>query len=420
MSNKRTLILSGLGIIILLTLIANYWFFHRQIQHAKAYVKDQLSWKERQFLTHKAARDSVFMVEDTSYQRLLAKYFEPSKALQQADSSISYLFFSDVVSVSYYDTSFLACLYKRVEVAAQKEREQQKVKQQLKRLIRTYGSVAQGALERVSEDVFLKSEGQLSCLAYNQSPATYQVNEAAFDAIKKYIKNYRTNKGQLQRSNAKRKQAYLAAWNAGYYSLNSSGRKLLTSRMSKSKSSQTDKHFHYRDAILGELSYTLPEESYDTEKLKATISKLETEQYANNQLRTGGMPYAYCFGGSNSCSGYGCSQIKVRTPSNSDVLVSIKRNGRVYRHAYIQAGSSFTFRMPDGRYQAFFYYGKGWNPNKFIKKAGCGKLKGGFVSGEHVDKDDPQYLSNAILSYELILQRNGNLQTKSSNKTEAF
>ena len=144
------------------------------------------------------------------------------------------------------------------------------------------------------------------------------------------------------------------------------------------------------------------------------------DRYINNSLRTGATPYAYCFGSNNSCSSYGCSQIKVTTPVNSDVLVTIKKNGKVYRHAYINSNSSYTFDFPNGTYQTYFYYGKGWNPNKVMKKTDCGTLKGGFITSEHFGKDNLQTLNNNILEYELILQQNGNFSTKPSNPEEAF
>lgn len=141
--------------------------------------------------------------------------------------------------------------------------------------------------------------------------------------------------------------------------------------------------------------------------------------YQDNALKTGAMPYSYCFGSKNSCSS-GCSKIKVEAPYGSDVLVSIKKDDVVVRHAYIRSGGAFTFNLPNGSYQPFFYYGKGWNPNKFIKTTSCGDLKGGFVSSETVGKDDSQYLDNNILTYTLILQQNGNFSTSPSDKGEAF
>ena len=106
---------------------------------------------------------------------------------------------------------------------------------------------------------------------------------------------------------------------------------------------------------------------------------------------------------------------------NSDVLVLVKKNGKVCRHAYIDNGGTISLEMPNGRYQAFFYYGKGWNPNKEMKKVnGIVILKGGFISNEVWSKDDSQYLSNTVLSYELTLQTNGNLQIKTSNMNEAL
>ena len=154
--------------------------------------------------------------------------------------------------------------------------------------------------------------------------------------------------------------------------------------------------------------------------LKERKEKALYDKYINNALRTGSTPYSYCFGRNKSCSEWGCAGISVKTPYNSDVMVTIKRNGEVYRHAYIKAGSTYKFEFPNGSYQAFFYYGKGWNPNKFMKKVHCGNLKGGFIANESFSKDKPQMLENAVLSYELILQQSGNFSTKPSNSDEAF
>lgn len=144
------------------------------------------------------------------------------------------------------------------------------------------------------------------------------------------------------------------------------------------------------------------------------------DKYINNSLTTGSTPYAYCYGRNTSCSTYGCSEIKVKTPSNSDVLVTIKRGEVVIKHAFIKAGSSYTFELKNGTYQPFFYYGKGWNPNKVMKQTDCGAIKGGFITNENFGKDSPQSLSNNILQYELILQQNGNFSMRDSNPTEAF
>ena len=145
----------------------------------------------------------------------------------------------------------------------------------------------------------------------------------------------------------------------------------------------------------------------------------EYNKYINNSLPTGSTPYAYLYRGNKSCNDYGCSQIKVRT-SNSDVLVTIKQNERVVRHAYICKNSSYTFEIPDGIYQTFFYYGKGWNPNKVMKETPQGTLKGGFIEDESFGKDSPQTLNNNILEYQLILQKYGNFSTKPSNVEDAL
>ncbi|MDR1561679.1 MAG: hypothetical protein LBS54_01155 [Dysgonamonadaceae bacterium] len=176
-----------------------------------------------------------------------------------------------------------------------------------------------------------------------------------------------------------------------------------------------------------EESRRIEREKREAEQRAAEQARLEKERqereeynrYINNSLSTGATPYSYLYGGNRSCNDYGCSQIKVRT-SNSDVLVTIKRNDKVVRHAYIRSNSSYTFEMPNGTYQPFFYYGKGWNPEKVMKQTTEGTVKGGFIEEEYFGKDYPQTLNNNILEYQLILQTNGNFSTKPSNAADAL
>jgi len=149
---------------------------------------------------------------------------------------------------------------------------------------------------------------------------------------------------------------------------------------------------------------------------KEREERAQYKKYIGNSLRTGETPYSKYYGTNASCNEYGCSQIKVMT-SNSDVLITIKKDGKVVRHAYINSGDNYAFSFPNGTYQTFFYYGKGWNPEKEMKG---GKIKGGFIADESFGKDSPQTLNNNILEYELILQEHGNFSTRPSNPEEAL
>lgn len=144
------------------------------------------------------------------------------------------------------------------------------------------------------------------------------------------------------------------------------------------------------------------------------------EKYINNSLPNGATPYSNCFGRNASCNDWGCSSLEVITPFGSDVLVTIKKSNSVVKHAYVRAGSSYTFEMPNGTYQPFFYYGKGWDPNKPMPSSSCKSLKGGFLARESFDKDLPQRLENQTLTYTLQTVTNGNFQTIDSDPKEAF
>lgn len=145
-------------------------------------------------------------------------------------------------------------------------------------------------------------------------------------------------------------------------------------------------------------------------------SEMENSKYINNSLSTGATPYAKYYGSNKKCEYGDCSQIKVVT-SDSDVLVTIKKDEKVVSHAYIGKNDNYTFSVPNGRYQVFFYYGRGWDPEKPMKN---GEMKGGFVADEAFQKDEPLDLNNNKLEYKLVLQQNGNFKTQSSDSSEAL
>ena len=169
-------------------------------------------------------------------------------------------------------------------------------------------------------------------------------------------------------------------------------------------------------------SQSKPTSYYDTHQVEPFVEEELSEidrQYLGNSLTTGATPYSSVYGKNYRCPSSLCSGIKVTAPQESDIVVIIKRNnsnGKVIAHGYIKAGGTYKFDIPDGTYQTFFYYGEGWNPNKVMK----GGVKGGFVKDEIFSKDNPQDIYSGVLSYVLQLQRDGNFQTKGSNKSECF
>lgn len=163
-------------------------------------------------------------------------------------------------------------------------------------------------------------------------------------------------------------------------------------------------------------SYSEYTNSYSQEEPELTE---EERLYLDNSLTTGETPYAEYYGSNYKCPYSQCSAIEVTAPTNSDIVVIIKRNneqGAVISHAYIRAGRKYTIDLPNGTFQPFFYYGEGWNPEKEMSNG----VKGGFVKDESFSKDNPQVINDCVLSYVLQLQKDGNFQTKGSSRSEMF
>ena len=135
---------------------------------------------------------------------------------------------------------------------------------------------------------------------------------------------------------------------------------------------------------------------------------------------TGSTPWSNCFGNNASCTYVGCSDIKVMTSDFNPVVAIVKQYGKVKKHAYISAGSSYTFELLDGTYQVYFYYGENWNSNKVMSSNECNYIRGGFETGEFVSKDDPITLNGQVMEYTLKRMTVGNFTPKSSNLREAL
>jgi hypothetical protein len=135
---------------------------------------------------------------------------------------------------------------------------------------------------------------------------------------------------------------------------------------------------------------------------------------------TGATPWENCYGKNASCEYVGCSDIRVNTSSNSSIVAIVKKYGKVVKHAYISAGSSYTFQVPDGSYQVFFYYGSEWDRNKSMNSKDCYTLRGGFTSKESVSKTEQITLKGQIMTYTLTYTTSGNFSPKSSSLEEAL
>ncbi len=145
--------------------------------------------------------------------------------------------------------------------------------------------------------------------------------------------------------------------------------------------------------------------------------------YGSNSLYNGSQPYESFYGKNHHYSSdEPHAEVRVKAAYNSDVIVIIRynnQNGRVAGHTYVRAGQTATIQLPGGhRYQTFFYYGRGWYPDKPMKNG----VNGGFLEDEAYSKDGSPALlqDNEILSFELTPVPDGNFSTSQSNESEIF
>jgi len=412
----------AIAVFITVLLGITYYFHQEKVEKAKLVVEQQNRAAEANFMARRDTTFKQFENKFPNYGNVIEDYFSESDAKGQSDTTLSTLVFFSNIPLTKVEESYFRCLTQKAEFEVGKLKIEEQLNSNLNTLKRRYGKDVDFWMEKVGRETFLNTtQGTGYCNKFFTTFQELSINQTALGEFQDLLAKYRTDKSESKSAVSQYEQEFLRDLSSVRNSLNNDGQRYLNNNLDRDEIIEsTNREYAFEGEIIGSYEYTFPTKVYHRETLKTLTDQAIKEQYKNNSLAHGSKPYSYCFGSYNSCDGYNCSQLEVQASYSSDVLVTLKSEGRVVRHAYITAGRTYTFDVPNGRYQPFFYSGSGWNPNKVMKETTCGTLRGGFVSGGHVGKDSPQYLSNQILTYELIEQIDGNFQTRPSSTNEAF
>lgn len=421
MKNK---ILIAVALLLILLVILVRYEFKEKFEVFKTSISQYETAQLETFRKEKENRIASLSNGDKKVLQLFTEQFDESKAIIEQDTSFSFLYLSDKVKYKTASMKYIDCLNSKCVIDEQNEANQKLITNKETELEKKFGEIFSLWYPKLKDEKLLKKTNKSGvCSSFFPD-----LNEISYDAnvwndFEKFMIAYNSESRESQIQNKQTENYYASNVAATKSQLKSGVMDYFNDKLSDRKSqiltTETETKT-FNSPTLGLITYNISKTSFDKQAFKNVADDAFEEQWKYNSLSTGAMPYSYCYGASNYCGSYGCSKISVRT-GGADVLVTIKDgSGDVVRHAYINGGYTFTFNVPDGQYQVFFYSGTGWNPNKFMKSTSCGQLHGGFVSGEDVTKDNYISLYSQIMSYELILQQNGNLSTKPSSKDEAF
>lgn len=422
MKNK---ILISITVLLILIIITVRFLFKERVEIFKISLSNYEAVLYENFIKEKEDKIKILSNGDKRILQLFNEQFNENKAIFKVDTSFSYLYLKKTITYSTYSSNYIDCLVNKCNVDKQNEDATIKADRKEKELEKKYGQTFLLWYPRLKDNKLLtKNTYSLDCGSFFSDLYKISYNESAWKEFEKFIVFYNLELRKVESQNK-------AAENQFHSNVSLTRNKLfnnvvgyfnekVTSQKTQILKMITEEKI-YNSTELGTISFDVESVKFDKVVFNSIADEAFEEQWKYNSLRTGAMPYSGCYGSSNSCHGWGCSQIKVVTGGTGDVLVTVKNSyGSVVRHAYIQSGSSFTFYVVDGSYQVFFYSGTGWNPNKPMISSSCSNLRGGFVLNENVSKDNYIHLNNQIMTYELILREHGNFSTKPSSKDEAF
>jgi hypothetical protein len=409
------------GLILAATIYGGgYLIFIFQVHRVQSDLEREASSKEAAAISAKQDLDAF--VSAYPWRRALKdRHLDAGESLTKKNERVSVLFYDRMIEREIPVPEYWFALREKLEVEEVNERLRQDIKSRLQSDLAEYLH-AKDLIGSLDVDRFaLNESASATCIQFFPGTSRLSINEQAMSMAPVFGKATTQAWAEAKARNAAQSVEYEGALRRAQAGLTPGAYQALYRESEQSGVLKQGTHeASFSSPLIGTITYQVPTVEFRDQAFEDLLAKAYRNMYANNSLSTGNKPWAYCYGSYNNCGGYGCSEIQVRS-GGSDVVVTIKdRKGEVIRHAYIRRNSSYAFHMPNGRYQPFFYYGNGWNPNKEMKRVSCGILKGGFISGEHVGKDDYQYLNNNILTYTLVETTGGNFNTSPSSTNEAL
>jgi hypothetical protein len=416
MTYKKSFILFIAGIILL---FGSTYFMHlNKFSDTKKVLKEREIENANSFNKLKEELKAQYVRENENESYIFDEIFDIEKAISFKDSTVSFFLYSDQVEVKLIDKNYLKCVQLKAKSLAVNKRSDNEYNQKLDELTIKYGPTAKTLASFVGKDMFLIHSKENNCKPYFSDNNSYIIDPLSFQEYSRFLVEYRINEQKMSLKNEIIARSYENEILNLKRGLNGDAMRVFNQNLQFEKALKSEnEYFAFKWAGRKDFAYPIIRKEIDHNYIDNTMNEVYAEQYKDYSLKTGSMPYSYCFGNSNS----GQSGVRVKA-GGGDVLVTIKNmNDQVIRHAYIEARNSYTLSVPNGNYYVYFYYGTGWNPKRFMKDTSCGRLVGGFLSNESVSKD-PNVLKlySGIMTYTLTEQINGNFSTAGSSKNEAF
>jgi len=363
-------------------------------------------------------------IKSKKVKSVFEQEYNEDNSITSFDTIFNFFYITTPLSFRAHDKKYLYCLLEKAKSSIENTSNAEKIKLRNNQLKKKYGK----GYTRWYPDFesYLNGIDSVSCSDFFTF-SKVNFDESNWNDFSDFLSFYSKTIKEAKRKNNSEKNKFKSYKNKKKKQLKYKFHNNYETELTAKKDNYLVKNkeiYKYESSLKGEIIFYFESVTFNETKFDKVSEKIFEEQWKTNTLFTGATPYKNCFGGNPRCyppSGYlECSFIKVIAPFNSNVIVTVKKSGTVYKHAYIKPGSSYKFTLPNGKYQTFFYYGNGWNPNKKIKSSQCGYLKGGFVSDESISKSELEPLYNYTLTYTLQMMRDGNFSPKSSTSTEAF
>lgn len=413
-------ILLGLALLIIAVVLTVRLNYYKNLREFKDNISAYENSLIQEFEKNKDEKLNILATKYPVISEMLLENYSTTDALLKKDTIFNYYYLSDKITYhipieGYYDYLCTDCMNILNEIKSQKEIAKQK--NELRKKYISYYDYWDDRLAGELIDTIIYDNKEL-----NHIKKYLSYNKDKWDDFRTLLKKYQKDRELFSYQNKQTEIQYNNLYNSYRKKFEKNSQIDFDERINEDKSrilisSVTEKSI--TTSSFGEQIYPVSNIALDKDVLESIFEEEYSKQWKNYQLPNGATPYSNCYGRNNYYSGWNCSQISVSS-GNYDVVIIIKNSiGKVIRHAYIQAYHSFTFNIPNGSYQTFFYSGSGWNPYKATNSSKC-TLHGGFVDNESFGKDDYFSISDQILTYRLTYSSGGNFSMRGASKNEMF
>lgn len=233
---------------------------------------------------------------------LLANSFQLGTARETRDTLIKFFIYQNTLSINEYDLNYLDCWNIKINSEASKLKAEQELNDKISVLEKRFGKNASVWLNKLGHYRFI-FVNRNQCRFYRGELNEFRLNPKSLEDFERFLSEYSFSEEKVEIEKSTIQEKYNEEVSKLKKGLSQQEQNKIDELLRDTQCLTNGKmSFHFESENLGNFDYSIPSPIIDYDRMNEALDIVLNDHYQDNSLRTGSMPYAYCYGSKNSGS----------------------------------------------------------------------------------------------------------------------